>query len=326
LLAAPRFDLDADAAFLTRAMLLVWLVAVGWAMLVTTWIVRRLTRGHESIAEVARRVAKGDLSARIPDRASGPEMAQLAHDVNRMIERLSSLLTSQKEFIAHAAHELRSPLTALYGELSHALRRLRDAESYQHSIEEALDSTRRLKLLAEELLTLARLDATVDAARETVEPSRILQGAVRSVARCAEERGVAIVVEGETSARPIRGRAQDLERLFRNLLENAIRHSPPGGSIKVLLVDEPGGPFITVSDEGSGVKDADRDLIFEPFYRGSATRADDESGVGLGLAIARRIARAHGGDISLAAPGGALAGSGAAPGAQFIVRLRRDGE
>lgn len=311
LLAAPRFDLDSDASFLRRAMLCVFFVAVLWAALVANWVVRRLTRGHEAIASVARQVAEGDLSARIPAAVSGSEMAQLAHDVNQMIERLSALLSSQQEFIAHAAHELRSPLTTLYGELSHALRRSRDADSYQRSIAEALDSTRKLKLLAEELLTLARLDAAPPEPTELMMPKEIIAQAIHMVSSLAAEREVVVQVKGP--AHPISGRSQDIERLFRNLLENAIRYSPRGSSIEVALSEEPGWLVVTVSDQGPGVPEADRSHIFKPFYRASRARADAEGGVGLGLTIARRIALSHGGDLTLA--------SQQERGAQFVVLL-----
>ncbi|HEX9103293.1 MAG TPA: HAMP domain-containing protein, partial [Polyangia bacterium] len=120
MLAAPRLDLDSDSAFLHRAMLLVLVLAVAWAALVATWVVRRLTRGHAAVTQVARQVAEGDLSARVSPDSSDPEMTQLAQDVNQMIDRLSRLLRSQEEFVTHAAHELRSPMTTLYGELAHA--------------------------------------------------------------------------------------------------------------------------------------------------------------------------------------------------------------
>lgn len=312
LLAAPRLDLDMDKAFLSRAMLIVFVVAVGWAALVTSWVVQRLTRGHEAIASVARRVAEGDLSARVPGAVSGPEMAQLAHDVNRMIERLSALLASQQEFVAHAAHEMRSPLTTLYGELSLSLRRSRDVTGYQRSIEEALDSTRRLRLLAEDLLTLAAVDAAAPGTDEPMLPARIIEQAVHTVSNLAEDREVAVRIEGRGG--PLSGRPRDLERLFRNLIENAIRHSPQGGVVAVRVTSEPGTLIFTVSDQGTGIAEADAGHIFEPFYRASQDRADAQSGgVGLGLTIARKIARSHGGDVTI----GPLRQGGA----QFIVRL-----
>jgi two-component system OmpR family sensor kinase len=292
LLAAPRLDLDHDARFLRRAMLLVLLVAVVWEALVAGWVVRRFTRGHEAVATVARQVASGDLTARVSPQASAPEAAQLAEDVNRMIDRLSALLSSQKEFIAYAAHELRSPLTTLYGELSLALRRPRDAPAYRASIEEALDSAARLKALAEDLLVLARAGAEVDATPDEVVPRALLEEVRRAATRLGDDRGVTLEIRGES--RTVRGRTRDLERLLRNLVENAIRHSPAGGKVEIVVGDDGDAVTVTIADQGPGVPERDRARIFEPFYRGPLAEGDDLSGFGLGLTIARKIARAQG--------------------------------
>jgi two-component system, OmpR family, sensor kinase len=310
-LAAPRFDLDRDAAFLDRAALLVLAASALWAAVVATWIVRRFTRGHQAVVSVARQVAAGDLSARVSEATSDQEMLQLARDVNSMIDRLSALLSSQQEFIAHAAHELRSPLTLLYGELTHALRRPRDDRAYRDAIEEALDSARRLKSMAEDLLTLARVGAPPESRTAEVSTRRILEETARTVAAEAALREVDLRIDGQS--RSISGRPHDLERLFRNLLENAVRHSPKGGVVEARIVDQGDGVVVWVRDDGPGIEENDRERIFEPFYRGPRESAEDLPGAGLGLAIARTIARSHGGDITLDAQHGR--------GAQFIVRL-----
>jgi two-component system heavy metal sensor histidine kinase CusS len=308
MLAAPRLDLDSDAAFLRRAMIDVFVVALAYAVLIATFIVRRLTRGHAAVAHVASRVADGDLSARVLPDASDPEMAQLGQDVNHMIERLSHLLRAQEDFITHAAHELRSPLTSLYGELAHALRRARDETSYRRSIEEALESAQRLKELADSLLTLSRIGSAAEEPLTTVRLGDVLERARRAVSGEAAAHDVAIELDDEVYF--VSGHSQDLERLFCNLLENAIRHSPPQGSVRIRFSDDGERIAVHVVDQGAGVPDGDREHIFEPFYRGSA--AYGTPGYGLGLSIARKIARAHGGDLTLGS---------ATNGAEFIVQL-----
>lgn len=312
LLAAPRTDLDSDAAFLARAMAMVWIVAILWASLVASWIIRRLTHRHLTIAEVVRRVASGDRAARITGLSRDTEVAQLERDINDMIERISALLESQQRFIAHAAHELRSPLSSLLGELSHALRRPRDAEGYRQAIEEALDSTRRLKLLTEDLLALARLGAASPDVDETVAASDCVRAAARDVEAEARERGVEIAVEGQAGT--VRGRPRDLERMLRNLLENAVRHSALESRVQVRLQAEPAHVLLEVSDTGPGIPPSERDRIFEPFYRGPEERAKGLPGAGLGLAISREIARAHGGDLTLVSPE-------VQSGCRFLIRL-----
>ncbi len=298
LLAAPRTDLDGDASFLTRAMMTVFFVAVAWSVLLATWIVRRLTREHEAITQVVRRVAAGDLSARVAQRSGDAEIAQLGRDINEMIERLDVLVASQQRFIAQAAHELRSPLTTLYGELSHALRKARGAEAYRQAIEEAHDAAKRLKLMTEDLLALARLGATAQDFTEPVDMVASARTAVEAVAWEAKERETTVKINGEPSL-IVDGHARNLERMLRNLIENAVRHSPKGGHVEVTLRRRDGNVEISVVDQGPGVATADRDRIFEPFYRGVHERADDMPGAGLGLPIARQIARSHGGDVIL---------------------------
>jgi len=298
LLAAPRVDLDGDAAFLARAMLFAWIVAVFWAVLVANWVIQTLMQDHRRIEEVARRVAGGDLSARVGKRPRrDPELAALAHDIDEMIDRLSMLVTSQQRFIAHAAHELRSPLTTLYGELSLALRRSRNAEEYRKTIEEALDASRRLKLLAEDLLALARLGAARDAPQENVDLAAVLQEAITEVQPEASARGVALH-RSDISLR-VNGIPRDLVRMYRNIIENAVRHSPIDSTIAIEMSASLGRAEVVVSDQGPGVPAGDRERVFESFFRGSKDRAGETAGAGLGLVIAREIAHMHGGDIEL---------------------------
>ena len=199
-------------------------------------------------------------------------------------------------------------MTTLYGELAHALRRSRDGDSYRHAIEGALESTQRLKALAESLLTLARIGGTVEEPPELVLLGDVLERAARAVGGAAAGREVRFEVGNAAAA--VRGRARDLERLFCNLFENAIRHSPIGGLVRILVHHEGERVLVRVIDAGAGVAAEERERIFEPFYRSSASYGSP--GYGLGLAIARKVARAHGGDLSAAARAG---------GAELIVEL-----
>jgi two-component system heavy metal sensor histidine kinase CusS len=284
---------------------------VVWAGLTARWMIGRITRGHQRVVEVARRVAGGDLDARIGTVAHG-EIGQLAHDVDEMIARLGLLVTSQQRFIAHAAHELRSPLTALYGELQLALRKERNAGEYKEMIAEALDSTRRLKLLAEDLLTLAKMGGGDQAPREEVDVEALAESALTQIEPLTEERGVTVHVKA-TGVRAL-GRPRDLERLARNLIENAVNHSPKGGVVEVTAETKNGSIELAVVDAGPGVPEPERERIFEPFYRSAQSRATAK-GSGLGLGIAREIARAHGGDIAVEDR------ADGSSGARFIARL-----
>ena len=311
LLAAPRSDMEKDNDFLRKVMLIAALLSIGCTVLVTWNVVRRLTKGHEAIAETAHKVADGDLAARIRLTHGDDEVVQLAKDVDEMVRRLAVLVEGQQRFVAHAAHELRSPLTSLYGELQLALRRSRSAEEYKAAIEEALGSATRLKALAEDLLALARIGSERETPQTPVSLGEVAKHAASWVAVEAARRHVALDVTADGSM--VLGHAIDLERLLRNLLDNAVRHCPEGGHIWLEAKSEGEMVLVSVADDGPGVAEEDRDRVFEPFFRAPSQRQRDD-GSGLGLAIVREIARVHGGDVIVDdRPGG--------PGARFRARL-----
>ena len=309
----PRSNIDGDDRTLARAMGLALLVAVAWAAAVTSWVFGRLTRAHHSIALVARRVAAGDLQARVaePEFADG-EVLQLSRDVDDMIARLEGLVSSQRQFIAHAAHELRSPLTTLYGELQLALAKPRDDLAYREAIGEALISTRRLRDLAEDLLAFARMGITREGGTERVDLELLVAETCARLQKDAETRGVTLCVT--TVPVYVTGTATDLERVLRNLVENAIRYAGEGATVAIEVSKENEMAKLVVEDDGRGIAEGDAERIFEPFYRAPRERGKPGPGAGLGLAIVREIARAHGGEIALAPPA-------TGRGARFVVDL-----
>lgn len=309
--AVPRTELDHGAAQLARGMVAAVFVAAGASAAAAAWLARILTRDHDCIAGAARAVAAGDLSARVGRVSSDPEMERLALDVDEMIARLGVVLGTQQRFIANASHELRSPIASLLGELSFALRRNRDADAYRRAIEDSLEAARSLKVLAEDLLAMARI-GSLDIERQTVALQSVACAAIESARPAAERGGVTLAAACDSIA--VEGHRGDLERLVRNLLDNAVRHSPRGGRVFVEAQQTADEVLVIVTDEGPGVPTEARERIFEPFFRLPQDRAD-ASGTGLGLAIGRGVARAHGGDLFVEE---SLPGS---PGARFVVRL-----
>jgi two-component system heavy metal sensor histidine kinase CusS len=273
LLATPRSDIDGDAVMLGRALATVFAVACGWSVLVVLWLMRRLVRDHHGA-----------------------------------MEHLGAELESHKRFLAMAAHELRAPLTLVHGQLALALRRPRNEAEYRSAIGEALSAASHLRALTEDLLDLERARACRNRPAVPTSIARVTRSAARFVEGDAARRAVTLDLRGHRGF--VLGRAGDLERLVRNLLENAVRHSPPGGRVIVEAACAGGCIELSVSDEGDGVSEADRGQLFEPFFRASSA---DTPGAGLGLAIAREIARAHGGDIQLDPT--------RTRGARFVVRL-----
>jgi two-component system heavy metal sensor histidine kinase CusS len=298
LIGASREDLDRDISYLGRALATAFIAVVVFTALLAAQIVRKFTRGHEAIAEVTRRVANGDLSARVETNVGTAELTRQKTDMNLMIGQLESLFDAQQRFVAHAAHELRSPLTRLYGELSWSLRRPRSADEYRFTIEQAIDATRGLKVLADDLLALARLDANTDVPWHDTSLPDVIGSAERAISEDLRTKDVKLEVHVPDVI--VRTRRTDLERMFRNLFENAIRHSPDGGRVVVTATTSGAAITVLVVDSGAGIAAGDRARVFEPFWRGPGEQASDAPGAGLGLAIARKIARAHGGEIDLA--------------------------
>jgi signal transduction histidine kinase len=312
LFGVSRDPLDSDAALLARVMSITFAGVVVWIVLMTWWVTTRMTREHEAIAAVTRRVAAGDLSARVGGGVPHEDIARLGRDVDSMIEQLSALVVSQQKFVSYAAHELRSPLTAAYGELSNALRKERSAAEYKEAIECALDATQHMKTLAEDLLVLARGSAPpIAGTRSSASLSSVTLAAIAQLTRTLESRGVRVELEGDAHVNTWNER--DLHRLVLNLLDNAVKHSPRGEVVRVSIAT-PGAVELSVQDHGPGVPADDAQRIFEPFFRGA--REASEEGSGLGLAIVRAIARAHDGDVDLDAS--AELGRGA----RFTVRFR----
>lgn len=305
LLASPREDIDDDAAILGRAMAIAFVVGCVWAALVAFGVASRLTRQHRIVGDVARRVAGGDTSARVEFDSADADLRQLAHDLNAMIERLVGLVAGQERFISHAAHELRTPLTSLRIELEHALRTANDREDYAAAVRGGLESAQRLSALAEDLLQLARLKAAPS--QELTSLEEALSDAIADVAPLGRPREV--FIDALPFSATIRGDRRGLARVFRNILENAVRFSPQRGCVRVEGTVANDAVVVQITDDGPGVDAADAQRIFEPFARAAVSEGWD--GTGLGLPIARGLARSFGGDVT------AVAGAGAS----FVIRL-----
>lgn len=296
LLAAPREELDGDDQFLDRAMLLAFVASMLSLFVCSLLLTKRFTAEHRRIAATLHSVAHGDLYARALEGSSDPDLEQWRLDLNDVAEKLSALIRLQRRFIANAAHELRSPIAALYGELQQCARQERTNAEYKTSVAHALRATRRLTRLADDLLTLARAEHD-GAPFEAVRLRELFEDASQELASAAGEKNVKLSQAlGETA---VRGRGTDLQRLLRNLLDNAIRHTGAGTTVRCEAHEHGGWVTLRVIDEGPGVPLGDRARVFEPFFRSPETRGSARHGSGLGLSIARELARAHGGDIRI---------------------------
>jgi two-component system OmpR family sensor kinase/two-component system sensor histidine kinase QseC len=266
------------------------------------WIVGR---GLAPLRHVTAEVQRRDVRSLKPlvNENLPTEILPLVSELNRLLARLEKSFSAQRAFIADAAHELRSPLTALRLQLQ-LLDRAPDPSARLEARERLGAAVERSIHLVEQLLTLARSDpgeggdqiTTLDlaaAAAEAIADSRVL----------AMTRHIDIVLDAGPNCE-VRGDRDALRILARNLIDNAVRYTPPGGSVRVSCIPTQGAVVLEVTDTGPGISPADRERVFDRFYRHPTTQ---ESGTGLGLAIVRAIAARHAAQVSLhEAPGGGL--------------------
>lgn len=270
------------------------------------WVITgRALRPLEETSRALDAIGVGDLAVRLAGRGRDDEVGRMVAAINRMLERLAQSVAEMQRFTADAAHELRTPLAVLRTGLEVALRRDRPAAEYRAALAEALEESERLARLAEDLLTLARLEALpARAAATPIDLGEMLHELGDAWTGQVAQGDVAVDVTAPPGL-VVQGRAADLYRLFGNLIDNAVHHSPRPGRITLQAAARDGAARIVVADSGAGVAAHDLPHVFERFYRAAG---ENVPGSGLGLSIARAIARAHGGEVALAnRPGGGCA-------------------
>ena len=298
------------------------LLAVGVPLILalfgaSLWLVlSRALRPLEHAARQLSHIGAGNLSVRVAVANPEDEVGRMVTVLNDMLDRLERTLLELQRFTADAAHELRTPLTVLRAGLEVALARPRSASEYHAALTEAVDGIDRMRQVADDLLTLARLEAAgAPHAPGSVDLGEMLHELADAAAEAAGRRGLRIEVTAPAGLR-VHGNAGDLYRLFNNLIENAVRHGGSGTNkgpacdARIVLAACQRGERIevTVADDGPGIPPHELQRVFERFYRGNGKRAD-ATGSGLGLSIAQQIARTHKGhiDIHNAAAGGCVA-------------------
>lgn|GEM_PF-448277 len=310
-----RAGVEDDMNYLLSVFATLMAVAMLSTIGVASWVGRRVAGGVKQVADVARVVATGNLEVRVDARQIGSvEVRSLASDLNHMISKLDELVSAHKVFASYAAHELRSPLAAMRGELQLALRRPRSLEEYEQVLVSTLEEVEGLIALAEDLLTLARVQGS-GATTETARLRDVIQEAVHVVAGIAQMRSVEIDVSPIDESLVVVGRGLDLTRALRNVLENAVAHSPNGMRVTIDVTPNGGRAVVALSDEGPGIAAEDLNHLFQPFFRGPGNKSHNIGGAGLGLAIARGIIEAQGGTVRV--------DTSYEAGARFIIDLQR---
>ncbi len=279
-----------DALYTASALTL--LLGVGGGLLISRWMLNRLG----AITRAAERIMSGDLSHRIATTGSNDEFDQLSDALNAMLEEIRRLLNGMRTVTDNIAHDLRSPLTRMKGRLEMLLREGGDAEQQRQAIDKTIDDADQLLATFTALLSIAAAES--GAARAGMEPLD-LGALVADVAElygpAAEERGIAL--EYDQSSAIVVGGRQLLFQAIANLVDNAIKHTPSGGRIRLAMAGAPRAVRLRVDDTGPGIPEADRGRVLEPFVRLDASRSTP--GSGLGLALVAAIARLHGAALEL---------------------------
>lgn len=297
---------DGIEDLLTRTMIGIVGVVVLFLLLsgVGGWLlVGRAFRPIESIVTEAEylTVEQHSPMSLQPRDVSDNEIGHLVAALNRMLARLSAAFAAQRQFTADASHELRTPLTILQGEMELALIRERTAPEYRRTLESGLEETRRLARIVDSLAYLARGDG--DAGRPSVQRrtpvslTALAKDASQAFAHASADKEQSMAIDGEDPAFVL-GDEEALNRVVRNLLDNAIRYTPPGGRITISTEEAEDESLLSVTDTGTGIASEDLPFVFDRFYRADKARVND-GGTGLGLSICKNIIAAHGGCLEV---------------------------
>ncbi len=262
------------------------MAAVGWV------IARSVTRPVRRLEQAAHRFARGDLTPLEPGEEGPSELRELSVTMATMAERLAAMLDEQRAFVADASHQLRTPLTALRLRLENLQARMAGADADE--LEAAIEETSRLATLVSDLLQLARADEAQPSVQ--IDLAQIALQRTDTWSALAELSGVALRVEGAES--PVLAMAVPgaVEQILDNTLDNALNVSPTGSTIVIRVSHNDDRCMLSISDQGPGLSDEDKDRATRRFWRKSA----NVPGTGLGLAIAMSLARASRGSLTLA--------------------------
>lgn len=283
-------------------------LSIGGAL----WLSRRALAPLDRMIAALRDITIERLDRRIDVPARDDELRALGIALNEALDRVEQGHRALSMFAADASHELRTPLAAVCSELEIALRRPRSPEDWQQSAQTSLDELRRLSRITDSLLRFAQADAARWPHSDDVELAALVDDVAEIHAAGARAAGVELAARGADGVR-VRGDADMLSTAISNLIVNAIRYTPRGGSVTATVELDGDAALVHVDDTGRGLAPGEIEAIFTPFARGAQARSADTTGMGLGLPIARRIAQRHGGTIAAHnRPGG---------GARFSIRL-----
>ena len=284
-------------SLLTGALLWAGVVVVAMAS-VGALVVRSLFRNAlANVSVTAAAIAGGDFSQRVKLSGRGDEFDQLAETINDMLDRMARLMEGVREVSNAIAHDLRTPITRARVRLEEAAEHAETAEQLRAAIERATADLDGIVAVFQALLRIAEIEAgSRRAAFATVDLAPLLADVAELYGAVAEEKGIALTVEAPPRL-PAFGDRDLIQQAVTNLVDNAVKFSPPGGVVTLSAVTNRGGVEIAVADQGPGIPKADRARATERFYRGESAR--NSPGSGLGLSLVQAVAQLHGGHLRL---------------------------
>ncbi len=277
-------------------------VLLGAALL--GWILsRRALAGVEEATRTAQAIAGGTLENRVPLLGRGEEIDRLATTFNAMLDRIQAMVTEMRQVTDDIAHDLKSPLTRLRGQAEMVLTRKADKEDLEAAAASTLEECDRLLAVVNTMLDLSEAEAGVlSGESQRVDLRSLVREAYELYLPAAEEKGLSLTLEAQAAVEVL-GSAHRFRRILANLLDNAIKYTPPAGGVAIEAQVQGGWARVAVRDSGPGIAAEDLPKIFDRFYRADQSRATP--GSGLGLSLARALARAMGGDLTAeSTPGG----------------------
>lgn len=270
-------------------------VAAATALLVARWLARGMTQPLREMAKAARSMEAGDYGQRVQTR-SRDEVGQLAVAFNRMSGELEDLERLRRDLVANVSHELRTPISALRALLENLLDGVERPDP--ETLQVMLAQTERLGRLVDQLLELSRLESgDVPMVRERFALPPLVARVLSEIDVMRGRRDVELAQDLPKDLPPVYADAERVHQVLFNLLDNAVRFTPPGGRVMVRASTKNGSVDVAVADTGPGIASEHLPRVFERFYRVDPGRSRDEGGTGIGLAIARSVVEAHGGRI-----------------------------
>jgi signal transduction histidine kinase len=325
IVAAPRPELKWSAIFrdeFIRPFLQGGTIALLISIILSIAISRWIAKPLEIIAAAVR---KKPIGTSDPIEVQGPrEVLELASAYNEMNDSVRAAQKSQRDFVANVSHDLKTPLTSIQGFAQAIIDEAAQSPDQVKSAAQVIyDESERMNRMVNDLLELAKLDSGIaKLERHPVDLNELMSQLITRLKPFVDEKNIEVILPSQPLP-TIKGDPDRLDRVFGNLMDNAIKFSPPSGSIEITGKVEDGFVLIAIQDHGPGIPTEDRERIFDRFYQTDKTRSKTDRGTGLGLTIAREIIHAHGGEI-FAYNNNALPpflGTSTLQGSTFLVRL-----